>query len=202
MEDKLCCYKHKDRVMWNVCKNCKKFLCKECATKYPSGYCEECEQKRRKKDLKGLEKEKGIFSNVKLKENYDNQEQIQKLLNKKRKIFEDIHTIINFFIVGFLIGAVVWIAYTKEYVFNVILVGIVSGCFLSSWVIGFKTIFYRNLSLEDYNKFILGKTILSKDIFSNKKVKITDFILGILIGPFIGIFLIPARFIQLLMVRK
>ena len=45
-DNSLRCVNHPDRVMYDTCDKCKKFLCKECAKKYPSGLCDECEAKR------------------------------------------------------------------------------------------------------------------------------------------------------------
>lgn len=41
----VCCYYHRDRALYNSCKGCKKFLCKECFEKYGNGLCDECNNK-------------------------------------------------------------------------------------------------------------------------------------------------------------
>ncbi len=40
------CFEHPDKTVVASCPNCGKFMCKECATKYDSKLCEDCEKER------------------------------------------------------------------------------------------------------------------------------------------------------------
>lgn len=52
------CFNHPERTVVASCPNCGKFMCKECATKYESKLCENCEKER-------IAKEKQEYENMK-----------------------------------------------------------------------------------------------------------------------------------------
>lgn len=66
------CYKHENRKVVATCKNCGKFMCKECANKYESKLCEDCESERIAKNAREYQQQKDNLkarSKENLKEN-------------------------------------------------------------------------------------------------------------------------------------
>lgn len=57
------CYEHPESTVVATCKNCGKFMCKECAEKYESKLCEECEKQRLEKVKKQEEEQKQHVKN-------------------------------------------------------------------------------------------------------------------------------------------
>jgi hypothetical protein len=89
------CYKHEDRKVVATCKNCGKFMCKECANKYESKLCEDCESERVAKNARQYQQQKDDLK-ARSKENLKE--------NKKRLIKVAIISII-FAVIGIMAGS-------------------------------------------------------------------------------------------------
>lgn len=210
MKNELCCYLHQDTVMWSSCKKCKKFLCKKCAQKYPSGYCEECEQKRLRGEFKdddnNEKKKQYVFSNQELKENHNRQQVAQKMVDKRKNIIADLHLAFSCFIIGALLGSSIPLLNSDGFLVTLsTAVGI--GYVVAAWAVGAKNIlkamsYDRNITSSDvtfyYVDEIKSSILPFGGLFRDHDIafRIGSFFLCISLGLFLGIFLIPIRIFQ------